>query len=188
MTKYTFKRVSKRKSQCRSWLIWYPQHRKPQKSLLQLIKSVKQTTNNVLGFCATKLFKKFFYFHLVFVLTNETSQLYQIFLNLFKFPQTSLMEFPQFLYYRFDYHLYSFLSVPVSSPEIFEFFYKNAKMSYQKVLVKQEKTKPPGYKTQNERLKLPWNFLACNQYFSIFFIDLRVSFSKTVIIKAQFKL
>lgn len=96
MTKYTFKRVSKRKSQCRSWLIWYPQHRKPQKSLLQLIKSVKQTTNNVLGFCATKLFKKFFYFHLVFVLTNETSQLHQILLNLFKFPQTSLvlMEFP----------------------------------------------------------------------------------------------
>lgn len=127
MTKYTFKRVSKRKSQCRSWLIWYPQHRKPQKSLLQLIKSVKQTTNNVLGFCATKLFKKFFYFHLVFVLTNETSQLYQIFLNLFKFPQTSLMEFPQFLYYRFDYHLYSFLSVPVSSPEIFEFFTKMQK-------------------------------------------------------------
>ena len=60
-------------------------------------------------------------------------------------------------------------------------------MSYQKVLVKQEKTKPSGYKTQNERLKLPWNFLACNQYFSIFFIDLRVSFSKTVVMKAQVK-
>ena len=94
MTKYTFKMVSKRKSQCRSSLIWYPRHRKPQKSLLQLIKSVKRTTNNVLGFCGTKLLKKFFYFHLVFVLTNETSQLYQILLNLFRFPQTSLMEFP----------------------------------------------------------------------------------------------